>query len=413
MFKQLITLVLIILFSLEASASLTLRNSFEAAKQNMESIKRAEALITQSKELKIQTRAALLPRLNAVGSYSKIERPRAAGTSPFLLTEQYSAAIRLVQPLFRGGTVSAYELSKDNILLTKFQKEATEINLYQLIINAYYQLNIAQVDKKNVEELLKFSRERVNEIRERTNIGRSRKGELVEAQAQLLTAESQFQHTLMVLQEAEKNFEFYTGLKAQEIKLQSEIPKLKKTVSGYLIKIKDRPDLLATKQETKMAERKISIAKGEHAPSVDLTSNYYLKRTGILESSDWDVGVAVVIPLYEGGATESSVREAAQDKRIAELRTNELQRVAERDVAISYQNIIQLQEQLKYLKKALVKAEEAYRLNKKDYQHGLVTNLDVLQSLNLFIETKRSYSNLLSLMHLNYNNLEALVGVLP
>jgi outer membrane protein len=409
--------LLLILFlgilSVPSFGALSLEESFRSAKLNMESIKRADAVINQSEEFRKQARAAVLPTISGVGSYTSIDRPVGAGTNPFLLTRQHSAAIRLNQPLLRGGTVSAYELAKDNILLARYQKDATEINLYQLIINAYYNLNIAQVDKKNVQELLKYSRERVNEIRDRTNIGRSRKGELVEAEAQLLTAESQFQQTLISLNQAEKNFEFFTRMEPKDIVISDTIPKLSGPVSDYLQKVRIRPDILATRQETKIAERQISIAKGGHLPSLDLTSNYYLERTGVLATSDWDVGLAVVIPLFQGGGVVAAVREAAQGKRIAELRSSEALRAAERDMAINYQTIVQLQEQLKSLKLALVKAEEAYRLNKKDYKFGLVTNLDVLQSLNIFIETKRTYNGLVAITHLNYKNLEASIGVLP
>lgn len=146
---------------------------------------------------------------------------------------------------------------------------------------------------------------------------------------------------------------------------------------------------------------------------MDLTSNYYFDRTGILATSDWDVGVLVNIPLYQGGGVSASVRQALHGKRIAELRTKEAQRVAQRELSINFQNLLQLQQQLKSLKLALQKSEEAYSLNKRDYQFGLVTNLDVLQSLNLFIETKRSHDTLVAMGFLNYKNLEALTGVLP
>lgn len=403
------------LWSLHSYGALSLKESFEAAKLNMESIKRAEAVLNQSEEKKVQARAAILPNISGVGSHTNIDAPemRAGGTSAFTLTRQYSAAIRLTQPLLRGGTLSAYDLAKENILLAKFQKESTTLNLYQLVINAYYNLSIAQIDKKNVEELLKYSRERVKEIRERTSIGRSRKGELVEAEAQLLTAESQYQQTIISLKEAERVFEFYTRLKPVEIGNLGEIPAVTGTLEEYKLKVRNRPDVMAVRQETMVADKQVSISKGGHYPSVDLTANYYFDRTGILASSEWDLGFAVVVPLFQGGGVQSSVREAVEGKRIAELKSAETLRTAERDLAITYQNIVQLQEQLKVLNKALAKAEEAYRLNKKDYQLGLVTNLDVLQSLNTFIETKRSYNSLLSIAHMNYKTLEASIGVLP
>lgn len=411
--SSLVAIIFLSLSTTHAEAAITLKESFEAARLNMESIKRADSAVEISQEQKNRARAAVLPTINGVGSYTKIDPPDAAGASPFLLTRQYSAAIRLTQPLLRGGTVSAYQLAKENILLAKYQKDATEINLYQLVINAYFNLNIAQSDLKNVDELMKYSRERVKEIRERTTIGRSRKGELVEAEAQLLRAESQYQQSLISLQEAEATFQFYTKMTPGEVVVPAESPKLSGTLEEYLIKVRSRPDILAIRQQTRVAEQQVSIAKGGHFPSVDLTSNYYFDRTGVLATSEWDVGVAVIIPLFQGGGVAAGVREAVESKRIAELTSSETQRAAERDLTINYRNLELLQEQLKSLKGALAKAEEAYRLNKKDYQYGLVTNLDVLQSLNSFIETKRSYNSLVAIAHLNYKNLEASTGVLP
>lgn len=412
------SLYIVILFSFllapqGEAATTTLKESFEAARLNMESIKRADATITISEEQKIRARAFALPTVNGVGTYTKIDPPDAAGASPFLLTKQYSAAIRLTQPLLRGGLVSAYQLAKENILLAKYQKDATEINLYQLVINAYYNVSIAQMDVKNVAELLKYTRDRVKEIRDRTAIGRSRKGELVEAEAQALKAESTYQQSLISLQEAETSYEFYTRAKPGSIVVPSESPKVTQSLDEYLLKIRTRPDILAARQRTVVADRQISISKGGHSPSVDLISNYYFDRTGVLSSSEWDVGVQVVIPIFQGGGVMAAVRESVELKRVAELTSSETQRIAERDLAINYRNLELLQVQLKALKQALTKSEEAYRLNKKDYQFGLVTNLEVLVALNAFIETKRSYDSLVALAHLNYKNLEASTGVLP
>jgi outer membrane protein len=410
------SLILFILFlSSPTWAALSLKTAFQSARLHMETLKRSEALVNQSEELKIQARAAALPTISGVGTYTRIDPPKTSGNSPspFLLTRQYTAGLRLVQPLIRGGLISGYQLAKENVLLAKFQKDASELSLYQLVISAYFNLNIAQVDRRNVEELLKYSRERVEEIRERTKIGKSRKGELVEAEAQLLSAESQYQQTLITLQQAERNFEFFTGTKAEEIGGLGEVSKLNTPMTEYLQKVRARPDILAADQQARLAERQISIAKGSHYPSVDLVGNYYFDRTGVLATSEWDVGFTVNFPLFQGGAVQSNVREAVEGKRIAELTSSETRRAAERDLMINYQNLVQLQLQLKAQKAALEKAEAAYRLNKKDYGFGLVTNLDVLQSLNLFIETKRAYNTLVALTHLNYRSLEAATGVLP
>lgn len=408
-------ILIICLFFLSTSVfgAMSLKEAFHAARNNMETLKRSEAVVEQSEELKTKARAAALPTISGVGSYTWIDRPSAAGTSPFLLTKQYSAALRMTQPIIRGGLVSAYQFAKENILLAKFQKDASEINLYQLVISAYYNLQIAQTDVKNLEEFMKLSRERVKELRDRTRIGRSRQGELIEAEAQQLSAESQHKQGLIALEQAQKVFEFYTKMKPDEVGTLSEVPKIKGTLQEYVNKVKTRPDILASEQQVRLADKQVSIAKGGHFPSLDLTGNYYFDRTGVLSTSDWDLGLAVVIPLFQGGGVSADVREKVEGKRIAVLNNSEALRTAERDIAISYQNLKQLQEQLSFVRGAMNKAEEAYRLNRKDYQNGLVTNLDVLQSLSYYIDSKRTYNSLFAMAHMNYKNLEAQIGVLP
>lgn len=396
------------------AASLTLKESFEAARLNMETLKRSSAQIKQALERKNQARAGLLPTISAVGNETRIDAPEQSGVNrAFVLTRQYSAGLRLQQPLLRGGVFSGLQSRNEEILLAQFQKNATEITLYQLVISAYFNLQNARLDLQNLAELLKFSKEREKEMASFTKVGRSRKTELVQAQTQTLTSQTQYRQGEMALQEAEQTFEFYTGLPAQDLAPLSLIPKELPDISIYNEKLKQRPDILARLQDIKVADKRVEVSKGGHFPNVDLISNYYFDRTGVLQTSEWDVAVVVNIPLFQGGSVAALVRESTETKRIAELNSYETIRAAKRDLAILYQNYHQMQEQLETMKQAMEKSKEAYQLNMKDYRFGQVTNLEVLQSLNLFIQTKRSYNDLITSTHLTYMNLEASIGVLP
>lgn len=403
-----------LLLTLTHAEAATLKESFQAAMKNMESIKRAEQGLVQREEQKERAKGSLLPLVNGFATYTRIDPPQAAGgPSPFLLTKQYSVGVRLTQPLLRGGLLGALDLANDNILLAKFQKEATTLNLYQLVINSYYNLKIAQTDVQNLKELMAFSKERVNEIRTRANIGRSRRGELVEAEAQWHSAESQLQQGLIQLEQIEQNYKFLTRLEPAVIPELSALPQIDGSIEAYQAKIRNRPDIMAQKQTVKAAEDQITIAKGSHYPSVDLIGNYYIDRTGVLATSEWDAGLQISVPFYQGGAVVAATREAIATKRIAELTTDETIRTAERELSILFQNYRQLQAQLGASKLAVSKSEEAYKLNKRDFSNGIVTNLDVLLSLNTFIQNKRSYDTLYAMAHMTYNNLEAATGVLP
>jgi outer membrane protein len=397
----------------QAQAAITLRDAFQAAQRNMETLKRADATIQRSIEQKDRAAGTALPTISGVGTYTQVDPPSNAGKSPFLLTRQYSYALRMVQPILRGGMLSAYELSKENVLLSEFQKNANQVTLYQLVIQAYYNLIISRLDQGNLTLLQKMSNDRVKELRGRSAIGRSRRGELVEAEAQLYTSNSQIQQGVISLNQAEKTFEFYTQLTADELVPVADVPHIEGDLRNYLEKLKGRPDLRASEQAIVVADKQVSVAKGGHWPSVDFIGNYYLKRTGVLATSTWDAGLAISLPLFAGGTIQAQVRDAVEAKRIAQLNTSELKRGAERDLSILYSNYLQLSEQLATLRMAKEKAESAYNYSVADYKNGLVTNLQVLQSLNLFITNKRTYDTMSAMALMSYYNLQASVGVLP
>lgn len=406
--------LLLSLFTLPSQAAISLKDAFSAARLNMENLKRAEALTEAAEDRRTRARGFLLPTVRGVGNETRIDQPQLPGVNrAFVLTRQYSAAIRLEQPIYRGGVGGAYQFSKEEVFLSEFQKNATEINLYQLVINAYYNLMMARFDGENLKELTRLSETRVKELRSRTNVGRSRRGELVQAEAQLLTAQTQFKQGEINLIEAQRSFEYFTGLPATELEPLSAVPSDPGTLSTHLEKLKARPDIQAAVQQVKLRDTQVSIARGAHYPQLDFVGNYYFDRTGILQTSEWDAAVQVSVPIFEGGRSQASVREAIENRTVAELESKQTVRIAERDLTVLYQNFVASVSQLDTMKDAVKKAEEGYRLNVRDYSYGQATNLDVLQSLNLFIETKRSYDSLQASVHMLSKNLEASTGVLP
>lgn len=405
---------LLLLASMPAFASVSLQEAFTHVKENMETIKKANSQLNQAEARKDFARGSLLPNISLEANLTQIDEPSSIGVNrAFVLTKQHSAAIRLRQPLIRGGVLSGYQLRDEEYLLAQFQKDYSYINLYQLLINAYYNLYLAQNDLANLQELRDFSANRLKEISSLARVGRSRQGEVVQAETQLLMARAQYEQGLQKLSEAQNNFSFYTGQMDARVASPSVLPKKLKDFSYYQEKLNSRPDILAAYQELKVAGKRVEVSKGGHYPTVDLVGNYYLDRTGVLQTSDWDIGVQVSIPLFTGGTVSSQVKEATAAKRFAELNSSEIIRQAKTELNIFYKNYHLIQSQLMTLQSALKKAEEAYGLNQKDYRFGLVTNLEVLQSLNLFIETKRSYDNLLTLAHMTFKNLEASAGELP
>jgi outer membrane protein len=393
---------------------LTLDEIYQASKLNMESIKKAEGQIRQSTEKKKQAIGALLPSVRFVATETRIDAPSAGMINrAFVLNRQYSTAFRLEQPLLRGGSLAALELTEEEILLNKFFKNFQHLNLYQVVLRNYFDLVRATHDLQLLNELLFLSEKREKELKYLTKLGRSRKSELIQAEAQSLGVKAKIYEAGIFLNQSRENLKYLSGLEVNEIlpvgHFNEEIP----NSAQFESLISKRPDVLMKDQEIAMAQKQVTIAKGGHYPSVDFFSNYYVDRTGILQTSDWDFGVSISLPLFQGGSVQASVRESLERKREAELSQLELKRSLKRDLSILYKNYLQLREQLKTLQLTVTKTKEAYELNLRDYELGQITNLEVLQSMNLYIENKRTYQSLLVEAHAQWKNLEAFSGDIP
>jgi len=394
--------------------SLSLNELFMAAKNNIETLKKSESQLTQSLERKKQARGALLPSLRFVANETRIDAPKLGMINKaFVLTRQYSTALRLEQPLLRGGSLAALQLTEEDYLLQKFLKNFEEKSLYQLVLRNYFDFLKAKNDLESLQELERLSAKREKEIKHLTTLGRARKAELIQAEAQTLNTKASLHEALSYFQKVKENLVFLSGMDFDEVTGYENKNLEIKSFSHFQDKLKETPETLAKNQEVRMAEEQIKIVKGGHYPNVDFFSNYYFDRTGILQTSEWDFGVMVSFPLFQGGVVQSRIKEAVEAKKTAQISKHELDRTLGRDLRILFQSFQESLEQIRFLKEAAKKAEESYGLNLKDYRLGLVTNLEVLQSLNLYIDSKRNLKNLINEAQFQTRNLAAFVGELP
>jgi outer membrane protein len=383
------------------------------AEKRSETIAITESRTIQAEERKTQAVGSLRPNVTARYSYQEVD-PLPGPASPFRRINQYSALINLAQPIYRGGTWAAFSFAKIDIDVQKRLREQEGLGLWVQTGDAYYNLWMAQNDLVNVRQLRDFSDERVKEIRERVKVGRSRKGELLQAEAQLASVDADVARAESALAAAQEQVDFLAGTpqKMSFGALPSGEGQVA-TLNDYIIKIQDRPDVKARAEEVLLNEKLTSIAKAGHHPTVDFSANYYFERTGILAESEWDIGVVATLPLYQGGTVAANTREATERKREAVLTLERTKRESERDIRVLWQNSKALEAVVKDLKNAFGKSKATYEENKKDYRYGLVTNLDVLQSLNQYIDTKRGYERALLEKEMLALQLNLATGVTP
>ena len=399
---------LFLFYSSVSWANLNLKESFESALKTNQANQINEALIEQNVELKKQAKGSLYPKLSLKGSWLKQEQ---------INDDLKYGAVNLSHTLFKGGRdIYAIDNADKGYLLSENQKTVDQLTLYASVISAYYNYFLNTNDLLNLELLKKQSADRVEEIKKRVRVGRSRRGELLQAEAQLASAEALYNNGEGLVKESQERFYVLTGLDRKKQIFSETLSEAvtNKNLQDYLELALGRPDLKNRELKIDMADIDLQSTKAQHLPTLDLASNYYLnKRVGTYRNTSWDATLTVNIPFFEGGTTSAKVREYALKKAQATYMLADYQRSVELDVTAKHETYMRYLNQIKSYDQALEKAKKSYDETLNDYRLGLVSNLDVLSALNLYLDSKRNNEKTKISAVMSLKLLEAAAGVLP
>lgn len=393
-----------------AAGLLTLDDYYAAALKRSEVIATQSELIRQAEERTRQANAALLPTVSGFASYTWLdELPPSVSATPSTLDRQTLARLTATQPLFRGFREFAAIRQSEALLdaQTDDHRHARLLLFKDVVVNFYTVLAI-ESDLSNLEEEIRLNEERLKDIQARIRIGRSRVSESLNVETTVSTLRAvveQLRGQLLVAREA---FAFLSGLDAATPLHDSEaMPDRLAPLDEYLAGIAARPDVQAATKRLDAARENVSIARGEHLPSVDLNGNYYLERPGYLDDITWDVELALTVPIYAGGSVQSRVREATSQHTQAELARSQVTRLAEQEVRALHQSVQYDLVQLAALERSTEAARKSYEAQSREYRLGLVINLDVLQALTSYQQNRRALDRARLALKADYQRLLA------
>jgi outer membrane protein len=389
-----------------AAGALTLDEYFAQALVRSEVVATQGELIQQAEERYRQAKSTLRPTVDGVASYTWLdEGARDTTTNP---TRQPHARLTATQPLFRG--FREFASMRQTQALVDAQGEdyrQARTQLFKDVTQNFYDVVSLEQDLINLDEQVRQNLQREEELQARIRIGRSRAGEVLTVQTRISTLRAEIERLKAQLSVARDVFAFLSGLPATTPLRDTEaLPPEIESLDHYLERLTLRPDVKAAQQRLTAAQENITVARGARQPSLDLNANRYLERKGSLENVDWDVQLALTVPLYAGGSLQSQVREAMSQSTQAELNASRVQRLAEQEIRSFYQTVLLDRNQLLALEMATNAARKNYEVQRRDYRLGLVTNLDVLQALTSFQENQRALDRARHTAKLDYLRLE-------
>ncbi|HEX4524556.1 MAG TPA: TolC family outer membrane protein [Casimicrobiaceae bacterium] len=148
-----------------------------------------------------------------------------------------------------------------------------------------------------------------------------------------------------------------------------------------------------------IASLEVDRQRAGHYPTIDLVASFnqayaggsastQLSSSAAFDSRLAQIGVQLNVPLYQGGAIESRVRQAVanQDRARQDLET--ARRSAQLQAQTSFSGVTSGVAQIRAFEQALASAQVSYDSNKLGLEVGVRTNLDVLNQQQQVFQTR-------------------------
>jgi outer membrane protein len=392
----------------------TLSDLYRSTVDGAETIRSKIEERIQIEETKSQANGSLLPTVNGVGTYYEAGDPSVIH-SGYTGNTQKTIKLTGTETLFKGGSEYAF-LAETNRLLEGKEAEikAARLQYYVDLSAAYYDTLLKKALRNHAKTELKLYDDQISELRNRVKIGRTRASDLLSvraaragSEARLKAAESDYLQSKLALANLSR-IPLDFALK-EEPAAQTPL----RSLADYLKASAQHPDLVAARKKRDAAEEAIAYQRGFHYPNLGVSGNYYLRKDGYTNDSKWDATLTLTVPIFAGGVTQSQVRQAASVYRENEINTGLLERNAEIQIRTLHQTLLASQAELKAFSDAVDLAEKSYQQIHRDYKYGLVTNLDLLNSLQTLTAAKRSYDQARFQHLLERARLEADAGRIP
>ena len=350
--------------------------------KNVEVIKLGEEkLLSQLKNL----RSGLFPTLDLVnthqyGNNTDIDEPNDIDSQ---------VALNLNQKLFQGG--SEFAISDYSKVVPKKAREQKKLELseyYATFTTYYFLYSSASEENDKINILLQNLEKRVSLVRARARIGKDRKADLFALESQLFRLRAEYETSKGALEEARTNFLNFSGLKKINNGLSKIDPlKLHLSENKDLLEI---PSIKNLEYQKELSELEVKIEESSHYPQVDLGLNYYLDKSSY-EENEWEVSLNIRFNIFDFGKRSSAVDTQRVNHQVNRAKYDYSVQNSKRTWSNFLTRFNAKKEELRSYEEALKKIRSSYDEQLKDVAKGLVTQIDVIRSLDDVVSLEKLY----------------------
>jgi TolC family type I secretion outer membrane protein len=300
----------------------TLRDALANAYNTNPDLGAARAQLRSADELVAQALSGFRPQLGASASYDIVDLDSSQGSATL---DSSTVGVTLSQPLYRGGGLDAnlrasentVRANRANLITTEQQILYDAVQAYAGVWRDRSVLELAINNEKRLQRQLQATRDRFN-------VGEVARTDVAQAEARLSAAEASRVEAEGLLANSIATFRRVIAQEPQNVEQPAKPADLPANEAQAQELAAANPNIATAQYTLAAAKDDVDVAFSRLLPQVDLraSASYANEPSSNLDwQRDGSIGVQVTVPLYQGGAEYSQVR---QNKQIARQRDEQL-----------------------------------------------------------------------------------------
>lgn len=418
--KKIIFSVFVLMGMLSQAQELSLKQAISYALEHKSDAEKARLAVEKSNYQIQEVRANALPNVSATGAlmynpklqatYVDGSNFGAPGIVKFEMGQKWNSQVnaQLTQVLFNQSVFMGLKAARTTREFYQLNQELTENQIIEKVASAYYQVYQTREILSNIESNLALTEKTVGVVKGLYDNGLAKKIDLDRTTVAMNNLKSAKQQAINGLQLAENALKFMIGMPIeQSISLPKEGFEVNYDVSFSNKDTSHRIEIQALEKQKDLLEINTKVQKAAYYPSLALVGNYgwlgmgpknplfFSEKDNVYWSDFSSVGLSLNIPIFKGFGTKAKVRQAQVDLKSLEAELKDVRLAMDLAYENARNQITNSLLTIESQKENVKLAEEVLLNTQNNYQQGLASLTDLLDSERSLSDAKNSYTNAL------------------
>lgn len=377
--------------------SYDLKACLTQAFKNSNLLKIADLGVEISREDIAVAKAQRIPAVSASGVYTRIGKissfsiPMGGQVREFKFgtPNRMNADVSARVPLFTWGRISSsIFISQKAKEMSTLQRKQKAIEVTDQVLRAYYAVLLNQKVIAANESNLERANRHLKIAEKRYKSGHVAKLQYLRARVQSVNAANALAETHSNLEKSNIWLAKVIGREGERVTATGSLDYSPVSFDvGALLQqaFARRHDLAILALQKEMSRKQITLAGSANKPNVFASSGYSVQNGfNPMEPEkfvdNWNVGVQISIPLYDGGLTHHKVQKAELQLESAELREKEIREMIAMQIRQAIVSLNQTEEKISTQEENISFAKEALQSAERQYNEGLISSIEVIDA---------------------------------